>query len=151
MLSRRRSSETKRRDSEKSLAELRGLFDSLTTRGREDHGVFHDWVDEEAGGDGPQAQRNHGQVPSRPRYEEEGRAVLGGPREGRRSPRTASSGEIRSTNVCMISFHYPSAHNGSSISAAGFRLPRLCAPNGITCVSKAQIVSIIDDDASVRA
>jgi FixJ family two-component response regulator len=51
----------------------------------------------------------------------------------------------------MISFHYPSAHNGSSISAAGFRLPRLCAPNGITCVSKAQIVSIIDDDASVRA
>jgi hypothetical protein len=79
----------KRRDSEKSLAELRGLFDSLTTRGREDHGVFHDWVDEEAGGDGPQAQRNHGQVPSRPRYEEEGRAILGGPREGRRSPRTA--------------------------------------------------------------
>jgi len=37
------------------------------------------------------------------------------------------------------------------ISAPAFRLPGLCAPHGIPCLSNVQIVSIIDDDASVRA
>src|SRR5260370_1429937 len=34
--------------------------------------------------------------------------------------------------------------------APGFWLPGLCVRNRISCVSKVQIVSIIDDDASVR-
>ena len=72
----------KRRDSNKSLAELRGLFEFAHAARAGDHGARNGRAHEQTGGGRTRAERDHGQDPSRSHYEEDGRAILGRPRQG---------------------------------------------------------------------
>ena len=71
--------------------------------------------------------------------------------------RAAEALELRQTeksttiNVCMISLFRRSAHDRGSLAARWPFVPGLSRRRDIVRVSKAQIVSIVDDDASVRA
>ena len=94
----------KRRDSEKSLAELRGLFESLTTREREimtlvTAGLMNKQVAAELGLSEITVKIHRGHIMRKMGVRSLADLVQGG-----RSPRTPSYGEIQGINVCMISF-----------------------------------------------